>query len=251
MTDKIEEKKESGLSWKMWTGIVASFLYAIAAICILVMNLCYSPPSPPLGLNGIGDYLAGAFSPLAFLWLVIGYLMQNKELKNNNESIKLQINELKSTTDLSNRNLNLQEEQWKIKKALDHNRAQPRLSCNESTFTVNSNRIGHYTVSTSIHNKGADISTLTIGLYSFQEMHLNKIKPVLIPTISRDSLEEVVFEFESDKDPAKDLIVMNIPIRYNDENNFSQTATLKMVLSLEGYAWEVSFDFLKIYMEPV
>lgn len=37
------------------------------------------------GINGVGDFLAGLFSPIAFGWLIIGYLMQNKELKNSVE----------------------------------------------------------------------------------------------------------------------------------------------------------------------
>jgi hypothetical protein len=31
-------------------------------------------------LNEVGDFLAGAFSPLAFLWLVVGYFQQGHEL---------------------------------------------------------------------------------------------------------------------------------------------------------------------------
>ncbi|MFC7460764.1 hypothetical protein ACFQU0_10020 [Hydrogenophaga defluvii] len=35
---------------------------------------------PDMELNAIGDFLAGAFSPLAFLWLVVGYFQQGHEL---------------------------------------------------------------------------------------------------------------------------------------------------------------------------
>lgn len=35
---------------------------------------------PTMELNTIGDFLAGAFSPLAFLWLVVGYFQQGHEL---------------------------------------------------------------------------------------------------------------------------------------------------------------------------
>ena len=31
-------------------------------------------------LNELGDFLAGIFTPLVFLWLIVGYLMQYKEL---------------------------------------------------------------------------------------------------------------------------------------------------------------------------
>jgi|GEM_PF-2301731 hypothetical protein len=70
-----EEKKKD---W-WFIGITAfSIFYFIAAWFILAMNLWYSPPSPELGLNGIGDYLAGALTPLAFGWLIYGHLQQNK-----------------------------------------------------------------------------------------------------------------------------------------------------------------------------
>ena len=34
-----------------------------------------------ISLNELGDYLAGAFSPIIFLWLIVGYFMQYNELK--------------------------------------------------------------------------------------------------------------------------------------------------------------------------
>lgn len=46
-------------------------------------------------LNSIGDFLAGFFSPLAFLWLVIGYFQQGEELKLNTKALELQVHELR------------------------------------------------------------------------------------------------------------------------------------------------------------
>lgn len=45
-------------------------------------------------LNEIGDTLAGVFSPLAFLWLVIGYFQQKEELAQNTQALLLQAQEL-------------------------------------------------------------------------------------------------------------------------------------------------------------
>lgn len=47
-----------------------------------------------LELNGIGDLAAGVFGPVAFLWLILGYLQQGKELKASTEALKLQAEEL-------------------------------------------------------------------------------------------------------------------------------------------------------------
>lgn len=45
-------------------------------------------------LNELGDFLAGFFTPLAFLWLVVGYFLQKEELSLQNEELGLQRKEL-------------------------------------------------------------------------------------------------------------------------------------------------------------
>jgi hypothetical protein len=47
-----------------------------------------------LPLNEIGDFLAGFFSPVAFLWLVVGYFQQSEGLRINTEALRAQIEEL-------------------------------------------------------------------------------------------------------------------------------------------------------------
>ncbi|WP_339426356.1 hypothetical protein [Pseudomonas proteolytica] len=59
-----------------------------------------------LKLNEIGDLAAGVFGPLAFLWLVLGYIQQGRELKLSSEALLLQAHELKESvkqqTELNN-----------------------------------------------------------------------------------------------------------------------------------------------------
>ncbi|TCM61876.1 hypothetical protein EC844_12630 [Acinetobacter calcoaceticus] len=43
-----------------------------------------------LPVNVLGDFLAGTFSPLAFLFLILGYLQTNKSLGQNSEAITQQ-----------------------------------------------------------------------------------------------------------------------------------------------------------------
>ena len=38
----------------------------------------------------LGNFLEGAFAPLAFLWLVIGYFLQQKELEQNTDALRSQ-----------------------------------------------------------------------------------------------------------------------------------------------------------------
>lgn len=52
-----------------------------------------------LELNELGDFLAGVFGPVAFLWLVLGYLQQGRELKLSTDALNLQAMELRNSVE--------------------------------------------------------------------------------------------------------------------------------------------------------
>lgn len=52
-----------------------------------------------LHLNEIGDLSAGVFGPVAFLWLVLGYIQQGRELKVSSKALQMQAAELKESVD--------------------------------------------------------------------------------------------------------------------------------------------------------
>lgn len=47
-----------------------------------------------LPADQLGSFLEGAFAPLAFLWLVIGYFLQKKELEQNTLALRAQAEEI-------------------------------------------------------------------------------------------------------------------------------------------------------------
>ncbi len=51
-------------------------------------------------LNELGDFLAGVFTPLAFGWLVYGYLLQSTELRLQREELTLTRKQLGKQTEL-------------------------------------------------------------------------------------------------------------------------------------------------------
>lgn len=57
----------------------------------------------PSELNLWGDFLAGLFAPLAFLWLVLGYLQQGDELRQSTQALELQAKELKNSVEQQGR----------------------------------------------------------------------------------------------------------------------------------------------------
>ncbi|MBJ9955950.1 hypothetical protein [Acinetobacter courvalinii] len=81
----------------IWLMIVASLLYT---------------HDLPRDLNAIGDFVAGMASPLAFLWVVIGYYqsqealrLQAKELSQSSEALVHQVNEMRVATTLQKEQL--------------------------------------------------------------------------------------------------------------------------------------------------
>lgn len=50
-----------------------------------------------LKLSEIGDLSAGIFGPVAFLWLVLGYIQQGRELRLSSEALQLQAQELSNS----------------------------------------------------------------------------------------------------------------------------------------------------------
>lgn len=51
----------------------------------------------PDGMNEWGDFLAGLCSPIAFLWLILGYMQQGEELRQNTMALEAQLLELRQT----------------------------------------------------------------------------------------------------------------------------------------------------------
>jgi hypothetical protein len=49
--------------------------------------------------NEWGDFFAGFFAPLAFLWLVLGYLQQGEELRLSSKALQLQADELRNSVE--------------------------------------------------------------------------------------------------------------------------------------------------------
>jgi hypothetical protein len=67
----------------------AIYLLAVALLCLDRLPELQSMP-----LNNLGDFLAGAFGPVAILWLVLGFFQQGVELRQNTEALRLQAEEL-------------------------------------------------------------------------------------------------------------------------------------------------------------
>lgn len=73
--------------WRIWFGVVVTVTWISGGLWY-VIAISGSTPEQEFSLEVIGSFLEGAFAPLAFLWLVIGLFIQQRELANNSEALQ-------------------------------------------------------------------------------------------------------------------------------------------------------------------
>ena len=77
-------------------GLWLSALYVVG----LVIYLAVQGQNPAdLRLNELGDFLGGVSSPLAFLWLVLGFFQQSREIRLSNKALHLQARQMRRSVD--------------------------------------------------------------------------------------------------------------------------------------------------------
>lgn len=76
-----------GRDWRIWFGVIVTALWLIAGIAY-VHYVSTAQPEHGFSMEAVGSFLEGAFAPLAFLWLVLGLFMQQRELANNTEVLR-------------------------------------------------------------------------------------------------------------------------------------------------------------------
>jgi hypothetical protein len=87
---------ENAPDWRIWFGLSVTVLWLIVLSIYIQGSIGWANiGSSPIAT--VGNFLEGAFAPLAFLWLVIGYFLQKKELAQNTAAIKLQYVEIQKS----------------------------------------------------------------------------------------------------------------------------------------------------------
>lgn len=129
------------------TGLRLSWGY-LAILVIYTLMFTDWAFDKPLAPNELGDFLAGAFAPLAFLWLVLGFLQQGRELRNSAKALHLQVDELKASVEQSRLmvevardQLNLDHEKMVRSESQRKNESQPifRMQSGGSSHSGNRN----------------------------------------------------------------------------------------------------------------
>ena len=83
--------------WRIWFGLVVTFFWIGGGIWFVALSASQDP-NQAFTLEAIGSFLEGAFAPLAFLWLVLGLFIQQRELTRNTEALRLTVEQSEKQT---------------------------------------------------------------------------------------------------------------------------------------------------------
>lgn len=90
----------SGLSldWRIRLGLTVTVGWLLLGAIYVSTTIGWANFAS-LNADELGSFLEGAFAPLAFLWLVIGYFLQQKELEQNTLALQAQAQEIQRTAE--------------------------------------------------------------------------------------------------------------------------------------------------------
>jgi len=78
---------EQHRDWRILFGLVLTLVWLLLAVLYISANVGWSD-FIYLPIGEMGNFLEGAFAPLAFLWLVIGLFIQQSVLAENNRELR-------------------------------------------------------------------------------------------------------------------------------------------------------------------
>ena len=110
-----------------------------------------------MDLNEWGDFLAGAFAPLAFFWLVIGYFQHGKELRLNTKALKTQEEELRRQVKETARLVDATGEEVRFLQERERREAMPDLVSTGGGATASDGTL------IDLQNRGAEVRDIAIS----------------------------------------------------------------------------------------
>lgn len=163
MSDKHEKPKLERF------GLIATATYlALLFVGIPILIYLGHFTLKPLSLNELGDFLAGAFGPLAIFWVVLGFFQQGAELRNSVDTLKMQAEELRLSVEQQKELVGVTRETLKHEKLLSAKQEQQYKASIQPNFLVTlaggSANGSKVTNNFWITNTGNDVSDVNIQL---------------------------------------------------------------------------------------
>jgi hypothetical protein len=94
----MSEQAQAKVNWRIWLGLTLTFAWILLGSIYVSTTIGWTSFAV-LPAEELGNFLEGAFAPLAFLWLVIGYFLQQKELEQNTGALREQAAEIQRSAE--------------------------------------------------------------------------------------------------------------------------------------------------------
>ncbi len=91
-------KAKQGADWRLGFSMVLTvgwLLLGVAYVSQIIGWRDFASQNAP----SLGSFLEGAFAPLAFLWLVVGFFLQQRQLQDNTKTIQLQLEQMRRSAE--------------------------------------------------------------------------------------------------------------------------------------------------------
>lgn len=199
--------------------------------------------------NDLGGFLSGAFAPLGFIFLILGYMqntqalkIQSEELKVSNESLKQQVEEMQKSVDAQQSMFNLAEQQFIESKAEKADLNKPKLTFVTSNYSYaldsRTPKASTFRFNLTIKNSGILIQNLIVHS-NFWSLLLNasgsldyKIKDVSYPELGQHN--QIYFLFYAQGEINQVLNNNTISLKFKDSLGHSYDELYTIINTNDG-----------------
>ncbi len=195
------------LDWRVWFGLSLTAVWLVLGALYISSTIGW-PKFLTLRVDQLGSFLEGAFAPLAFLWLVVGYFLQQKELEHNTTVLQAQLRQVERATEQAV----IQSEKMAASEL--HARQETFLKVAQSVRAQLGTIMGLLVISSQSANAGG---TVTPDEQARMFAQLSQNDPEVF---SRKMLE---VHIRADQEQARFALFYGSPVRARHSNNFIYT----------------------------
>lgn len=207
-------------------GSILTFIWIIVGVGFIVFKF---DSVRALKLNEIGDFLAGFFSPIAFMWLVIGYFQQGEELKLNTRALELQAAELKMSVEQQRELVEVTRADMKLTKQAYELEIEREVRKSQPSFHLQVGNYNHGTNGPAIIN--ATLANHGHGATSLQfRCSAGDVIPNELPILSAESNRQI--KVDVSKEPTWDF---DVEVDYLDGLGVSRRQKFQALKNEQGH----------------
>lgn len=227
-------EKRGAKDYRFILGVIVSLCW------IGFMVFMFIEGERPTQLNAWGDFFGGFFAPLAFLWLVLGYLQQGEELRLSSSALQMQAEELRNSVEQQSNLVEVSRAQLQQELETSRYQREEQLRASKPLLVVGLtglNRLPtqNLQVRAAITNLGEVATNIFVKL-------VDSSAPVLLRsaprgnTLARDATLELIFEL-----PHGRVCDGTFRFTFVDRLGASQSTTLRFRLA-EDMTMDIQFD---------